>query len=83
MALAFTLPARSVMPDEAILGIRVPSPEEFADTVNCVVETAATLQATADAVPVLLMSAPVKLVASIASLNVTVKLTGTEFVTAA
>jgi hypothetical protein len=60
----------------------VPSPAEVAETVNCVDDTEVTLHATADAVPALLMSAPVKLAASIASLKVAVKLTGTELVIA-
>jgi hypothetical protein len=63
-------------------GIKVPSPDDVADTVNWVVDTAETVHDTADAVPALLISAPVKLAASIASLKVAVKFTATELVVA-
>jgi hypothetical protein len=78
--LLFALPAISVTLPASNRGIKVPSPDEVAATVNVVLFNWATDQVTFVAVPVLPMSPAVKDAAFIGSLKTIVKSIGTEFV---
>ena len=79
-AVAFGLPATSVMELPIRRGCNVPLPEATADTVKVELFTGVMSQVTPVAVPVLPRSAAVNELESIASLKVKVKFTGTEFV---
>ena len=74
------LPATSDTPPFAMRGIKVPVPADVAETVNSVLDTEATDQVMPVAVPVFEISDAVNDPVVIGSLNVTVKLMGTELV---
>jgi hypothetical protein len=76
------LPARSATDPAISLGTSVPVPDVVADTVNVVLLTDVTAQATPVAVPAFMISEAVKVLVLTGSLNTSVKLTGTELVTA-
>jgi Na+/H+ antiporter NhaA len=77
---AFVFPAISATPPAKMRGMRVPSPDELAATLNVVLFTCDIDQEIPVAVPIFPISAAVNDDASIGSLNVAVKFIGTEFV---
>ncbi len=74
------LPAGSVMPPDARIGCKVPSPDAVAATVHVILSEVDTAQVTPVADPLFEISAAVKELGLIASLNTKVKFTGTELV---